>query len=99
MTRIPPVHCFEWDEDNAEHLARHGITDLEVDQLLTNRHLVVPSKKGSGSTSRMFLIGETNGGRILTVVISPTWLEGTWRPVTAFDANQAERARLRRAGS
>jgi len=42
----------------------------------------------------MFVIGETNSGRVLTVVIEQTRVAGTWRPVTAFQANDAERALL-----
>jgi uncharacterized DUF497 family protein len=51
------VDAFEWDDQNAEHIARHGISDFEVEQVLSNRHLIVPNK---GREPRMFLVGQTN---------------------------------------
>lgn len=89
---LPPVYAFEWDEINAEHIAEHRIADFEVDQLLWNEHVVVPNR---GRESRMFLIGTTNGGKILTVVLEPTRMPGTWRPITAWEATTEERRRMR----
>jgi len=88
------VDAFGWDDQNAEHIARHGISDVEVEQLLSNRHLIVPNK---GHEPRMFLVGQTNGGRLLTVVIEPTRDEGTWRPVTAWEADDQEQRRFKGA--
>jgi uncharacterized DUF497 family protein len=76
---------------NADHVAKHGISDLEIDRMLSNRHLVIPN---SGHEPRMFLLGQTDGGRILTVVIEPTRIDGTWRPITAWDASDSEKTRL-----
>lgn len=90
----PDVLSFEWDEPNAEHIAEHGITDLEVDQLLSNAHLIVPKRKRS---RRMLLIGRTNGGRVLTVVIERTRHSGTWRPITAWNAASHELKALKEA--
>ena len=86
------MYVFEWDETNAEHVAEHGISDVEIDQMLSNPHIVVPNR---GHEPRMFLVGHTNGGRALTAVIEPTRTEGTWRPITAWDASEAEITRLK----
>lgn len=91
---LPAVYEFEWDEGNAGHVAEHGITDIEIDQMLSNQHLVVPNR---GREPRMFLLGQTDGGRILTVVVEPTRIDGTWRPITAWDANASEKKRLKEA--
>jgi uncharacterized DUF497 family protein len=91
---LPAVYSFEWDEVNAEHIAEHGISDIEVDQMLSNAHIVVPNR---GHEPRMFLLGRSNGGRALTVVIEPTRMEGTWRPITAWDADASEERRLKEA--
>lgn len=39
----------------------------------------------------MFLIGQTNGGRYLTLVIEPTLDPTTWVVVTAWDSGPNER--------
>jgi uncharacterized DUF497 family protein len=85
------VHALEWDA-NAEHLARHGIRDFEVDQMLSNRHLLAPNRRNA---PRRFLLGTSNSGRALVVVIEPTNDPGTWRPITAWDADEDEKRRLR----
>jgi hypothetical protein len=45
-----------------------------------------------GETGGVLLIGETNGGRLLTVPLAPTDDPTTWRPATAFDASRHHRA-------
>jgi len=91
---LPAVYVFEWDEINTEHVAEHGISDIEVEQMLSNPHIVVPNR---GHEPRMFLLGRSNGGRALVVVIEPTRVECTWRPITAWDANASEVKRLKEA--
>ena len=82
-----------WDEDNETHLAEHGITAAEVRQLLWNRHVTKPNPRAEG---RITLIGETNGGRVLSVALDPTLDSGTWRPVTGIEANEDERGLFER---
>ncbi|MBA3364248.1 MAG: BrnT family toxin [Actinobacteria bacterium] len=88
------VDAFEWDDINIEHLANHGVTDVEVDQMLSNRNIVMPNRK---YPDRKLLIGKTNAGRVLIVSIEPTRMEGTWRPITAREAEPEESKRLERA--
>lgn len=90
---MAPVYEFEWDEINEAHLAERGISNAEADQVLSNRHLVVPNRKHQG---RMLLVGMTDGGRVLILSIEPTRIEGTWRPITARDAEPEECEQLRR---
>jgi uncharacterized DUF497 family protein len=82
-------HAFEWDEINATHIAEHGLSDWEVDQLLANEHLVVPNRQRRNR--RRFLIGRTDGGLVVT---EKTRLEGTYRPITAWPSTEPERAAL-----
>lgn len=86
------VYAFEWDELNASHVAEHNVTQLEVEQLLGNRHVTMPNRK---YPDRRLLVGETEGGRVLIVSIEPTRMSGTWRPITARDAEPEERRRLK----
>lgn len=87
-------YAFEWDEINAAHVRSHSLWDWEVDQLLSNEHVVVPNRKGRGS--RQLLIGRTDGGKAITVVIQKTRLVGTYRPVTAWPSTAFEVSVLER---
>lgn len=88
------VYWLEWDDENEAHLATHGVTASEARQVLSNRHITYPNPDhGEG---RIFLVGETNGGRTLVVSLDPTPDPGTWRPVTGWPAGDAERRLLAR---
>ncbi len=90
------IFALEWDEHNIDHIALHGITDVEIDQMLSNTHILVPNK---GHEPRLFLVGTTNGGRALTVVVEPTRDYGTWRPITAWDADHYAKTKLKEVKS
>jgi uncharacterized DUF497 family protein len=82
------IYYLEWDDDNEEHLAGHGISAAEVRQMLGNRHLTMSNDRAEG---RITLIGQTNGGKVLAIALDPTDDPGTWRPVTGLPASPAER--------
>lgn len=84
------VQCLVWDAGNEQHLLRHGIGADELVQLVGNRHIVVRDRKSDDP--RKLLIGATDGGRIVTVVVEATDDKGTWRAVTAFPATKGQRA-------
>ena len=74
---------LEFDDYNEEELAGHGISPSEVMQMLENAFTIRRNKK-SASGDRQ-LIGETNGGRRLTVILASTSVPDRWRPVTGWD--------------
>lgn len=78
------------DEHNVAEMARHGVTHREVGQLIWNRSVISESPRGEAGS--VLLIGETNGGRLLTVPLAPTDDPTTWRPATAYDASRHHRA-------
>jgi uncharacterized DUF497 family protein len=88
-----PIDGFEWDDININHLGERGVTDREIEQLLSERHVVMPNRRHA---ERMLLLGRTHGGRTLIVSIEPTRHDGIWRPITARDAEPEERAQLER---
>lgn len=71
-------------------LGARSITVEEARQLATNRHRVLHDPK-SREHDRRFLIGETNGGRWLTVVIEATDDPTSWMIVTAWESTEPER--------
>jgi len=79
---------FEWDEHNVGHLARHQVDALEAEQAILNRPLDLGSHIRNGE-KRIAVIGETNAGKILAVVVT---LRGrNVRVITAWKANREYR--------
>jgi hypothetical protein len=82
------------DENNLAEMARHGISAVEVVQVISNRHITVANPRGERGS--ILLIGETDGGRSLTVPLAPTHDPTTWRPATAFPASRHQRTIFRK---
>jgi uncharacterized protein len=77
------VNRLEWDEYNIAHIARHKITPEEVQEVCDSEPVERKGHKG-----RIFLIGTTKKGRMLTVILNPTDQEALYRPITAYDASK-----------
>lgn len=71
---------FEWDDQNVQHLARHGLGADEVNAMLNSRITVIRNKR-AGSGQYKF-IGRASGGELITVVVARTAVPGRWRPIT-----------------
>lgn len=84
------IYELVWNEDNEEHVARHGVDRDEVDEVPSNRPFIT---RGRGGTYRV--IGQSDGGRILMVVVAPRG-GGRFYVVTARDADADERRAYRR---
>jgi len=70
-----------WDARNKTHIARHHVTPDEVEDVVFGNPL--PDR---GEThNRLVLIGETEGERVLEVILQNRG-EGLWYPVTAYEA-------------
>ena len=78
------IDGLAWDERSEEHIAIHGVTFDEVEQVVTNRLHV----RRSGPYQ--LVIGQTNSGRYLTVILDYEG-GGLWYPVTARPTSHAER--------
>ncbi len=76
-----------------EKLGARSISSLEIEQLPRNRHAIV--RNPHGPEHRRLLIGRTDGGRTLTLVIEQTADPTTWLVVTGWSATLAERRILR----
>jgi len=89
VTRVVVAELI-FDEHNEAEMARHGVVRWEVEQLRWNRKITSDNPRGERGS--VLLIGETDGGRLLTVPLAPTDDPTTWRPATAFDAGRYHRA-------
>ena len=71
---------FDWDGDNIEHIARHGVTPKEVEEVFGDPDRVSASAHRVRGERRRAIVGMTASGRLLYVVY--TVREGLIRPVT-----------------
>lgn len=85
MERRWGVQDFEWDEDNEEHIARHGVEPAEVEEVFFFRFSVRRGRQG-----RYVVLGRSAAGRHLSVVVERKG-GGLVRVVTARDMSPAER--------
>lgn len=94
---MPLISAFEWDDENEQHVSRHGLSPDEVDDVLMSRVAIFRNKRaGSGLYQ---LIGRRIDGRFVTVIIEPTLVDSSiWRPITAWLSSTAERNKARRQG-
>jgi hypothetical protein len=78
-----------------DKLAARGIAREEADQLLRNRYVLVSNLRGhperAQRRARRILIGTSDGGRALTLVIESTRDPTTWLLITGWESTAAER--------
>jgi hypothetical protein len=75
-----------------DKLGARGISAGEAEQLPRNGYVTIRNPRGgSGEGERLLLIGRTDGGRPLTLVIERTVDPTTWLVVTGWSSTEAER--------
>ena len=79
------VRRLVWDPGNVAHIARHGVSPEEVDHVCQGEHIGRDAYGG-----RLLLIGPTDAGRLLAIVLEPLG-EEAYYPVTARPASRKER--------
>ena len=81
---------FEWDEQNLEHIARHGVDPDEAEAILDNHPLLLRSADG-----KYLAYGQTDEGRYLLVVFVRK-SGPTVRVITARDLTDGEKKQYHR---
>jgi uncharacterized DUF497 family protein len=77
---MPYFHVFLWDDENEQHIAAHGVTKEEFEEVVLNSTSVV----ASASTGRPLAFGHTRNGRKLVCVYEA--IDDIYcYPITAFD--------------
>jgi uncharacterized DUF497 family protein len=79
---------LEWDDDNIEHLAQHGITPDEVEELFEGP--IIRRRGGTDAPDRFRVLGRTAAGRRLALVIQQK-RPGLIRPFTGWEMRPDER--------
>jgi uncharacterized DUF497 family protein len=76
-------------------LGARGISEEEAEQLLNNAFVIVRNLRGRAPrdqpSERRTLIGRTDGGRTLTLVIEQTVEPTSWLIITGWTATERER--------
>src|SRR5579864_979402 len=72
-----------WDDWNVAHIAKHDISPMEVEEVCNNDPV-----ERTGYEERLFIIGKTNAGRLLTVILDRTDQQGVYYPRTSYKASQ-----------
>lgn len=85
---------FDWDDDNIEHVARHGVEPWEAEDAILDPDRTGTSAYNAPGEQRFSLVGSAESGRILFVVF--TRRRGRIRPITARDADDGEKRRYRK---
>ena len=77
------IKRLNWDNRNVFHIACHGITVEDVENVCSGRHI---ARKARG---RYHIYGETETGRHIFIVLEKTG--DSFRPITARNMNESEK--------
>jgi uncharacterized DUF497 family protein len=75
------IREFEWDDDNIQHIALHGVDFRDIDAILMARITVTKNKRRASGDYRFR--GRGRSGQPVTVIVTGTAIAGRWRPITA----------------
>jgi uncharacterized DUF497 family protein len=81
------MSLFDWDEENSTHIASHGVSCAEAQQVINNEPFDV-ELQAVKDEERFVQLGETNAGRILVVVT--TWRGSLIRVITGIRCTQGD---------
>jgi len=91
------VHQLLATDIALDKLGSRGITAAQAEQLLRNPHVIVRNPGAPGDPSkRRLLIGRTDGGRAITLVIERTADPESWLIVTGWSSTDTERRMMER---
>ena len=77
------VEELEWDDENIEHLAKHGVTQAAAESVLAIAPRFFENLHGRGGSHVM--VGPDRDGRYLYVsLIESEIYIGVWHPVTGW---------------
>lgn len=89
------ISSIRWTEQSAEHIAKHGISPIEIGEVCFNE-IESPCIR-SGKDNLHYVFGKTDAGRLIFVV-AKFERHGQVNVVTARDMNDWEKKYFRRRG-
>jgi uncharacterized DUF497 family protein len=82
---VKESHEFDWDQHNERHLAKHGISRSDVEDVLSGNHILLDYQT-EGDEERWVAVGATRAGRILNIVFAVRGEAA--RPITGWTADE-----------
>jgi hypothetical protein len=86
------VHELLISEAATKKLGAREISEAEAEQLLRNINAIGPNPRGG--EERRLLVGLTDGGRALTLVVERTLEPSTWLVITGWNSTKSQRTML-----
>lgn len=87
---------FEWDDDNEDHIAGHGVDRYEAEEAATDAGAIVKRVGADRYENRRYVyVGKTEDGRILFMVVDRKGRR-RWRIGSARDAKFDEKRSYRK---
>lgn len=86
-----PISKILWPKERVEHIAQHGVTPEELEEVCFGQTLVLRAK-ATGPSPVYYLLGETEAGRRLFCLVIE-FPDGRAYPVTARDMTAKEKRR------
>lgn len=102
MIEPDPTLEPDWDEDNINHITRHGLRPEQVEEVYYNEGpfptLALKNKKKYGSVLeyRYRLWGTDASGVCIEAIIAPYHEYGVWRCVTALPMSNSTKKAYRK---
>jgi len=84
------INDLLWDDKNVEHIAAHGVSPAEVEDICFWNNYCKKEE-----CSRYLLRGQTAEGRYIMVVVESLGM-GIFRPITAFEMTEGYKSGFRR---
>lgn len=98
--RVDAVYELAFTRVALDKLGARSISREATEEVLSNHHVIVRNLRGRAerrqTADRRYLVGQTHGGRTLTLVIAPTLDPVSWLVITGWDATAVERRLVRR---
>ena len=88
------IEALLWPEERIDHIARHGVTPAEVEEVCFGKSFVRRAKS-EGANPVYYVMGQTGAGRYLFCVVI-RFPDGNVFPVTAREMTTKEKRRYRK---
>ena len=87
------IREFVWPQDRIDHIARHGVTPEETEEICFGQPLIQRAKS-HGENPVYYILGPTDAGRYLFSIVIQ-FPDGKGYPVTARPMTDKEKSRYR----
>ncbi len=85
------IYELIWPQNRIDHIALHGVTPQEVEEVCFDSPLILRAKS-EGENPVYYVLGQTDAGRYLFCVVI-SFPDGNGYPVTAREMTQKEKQR------